>query len=116
MIRPLEERRSFETNGGTVSLALREILWAEGVGAETLLHLTDRTLRCKTPFESLRPRLGDSFMFCLTRGVVNELHIRRFLEAALLLDNGEKLEVSPFLLPQFHEKYCRDMARLVWED
>ena len=120
MIRPLQEKRIFETDAGAEEIALHAILWAEGVADGTrrgaTLHLADRSVTCAASFEALRPLLGDAFLFCLSCGAVNQLHIRSFEKDRIVLDNGETLTISPFLAPKFREKYCRELAHRVWED
>ena len=120
MIRPPLEKRIFETESGPSEIALFDILWADSTaeGAEhpTCLHLADRTVLCTKPFESLRPLLGDAFLFCLPYGAVNQLRIRSFESDKIVMDNGEVLEIAPFLSRKFREKFCRELARRVWED
>ena len=120
MIRPLQEKRTFNVEGGTFEASLFDILWVDGTGEgdsrHTRLHLSDRVIVCTKPFESLLPLLGDAFLFCLTNGAVNQLRIRSFEADRILLDNEESLTVPMFFAQKFHEKYCRYLASLVWED
>ena len=120
MIRVPRETNTFETEHGAVEITLYDILWAEGSceGTErpTRLHLADRVVTCRKPLEELLPVLGDSFLFCLTCGVVNQLRIRSFGEKKIVMDNGEEVEISPFLSERFRDKYCGELARRVWED
>ena len=120
MIRPLRKTQVFETKSGPEEISLHAVLWAEGCteGSQrfSLLHLADRTVECRIPFETLRPLLGDAFLFCLSCGAVNGLRIRSFEAERIVLDNGETLTISPFLAPKEREKLCRELARRVWED
>ena len=120
MIRPLQETRTFETEFGPMAIVLHDILWVDGtckdVTASARLHLNNQVVTCKNTFEELLPLLGDAFLFCLTRGAVNQLRIRRFETKQIVFDTGESVPVDPFLSSRYREKYCRDMACQVWED
>ena len=120
MIRPVQETCSFDTKAGVCSISLHDILWvdadAEDSDGTTRIHLADQVLTCSQSFEELLPQLGDTFLFCLNRGTVNELHVRCIEADALVLDTGERLPLAPFLASRFREKLCRDLAHRVWED
>ena len=120
MIQPSREMHIFPTPSGSCEIALYDILWAEGSTEgkkrPTLLHLADQVVSCTTPFETLRPLLGDTFLSCLSDGAVNELRIRSFEGDQIEIDTGEILKVPPFLAPKFREKFCRDLASWVWVD
>ena len=120
MIRTVQTTRAFETDDGQIEIALSDLLWVEDKqdngSHSSCLHLDDRSFLCKCSFEVLLPSLGDDFLLCLPNGAVNLLRIRRFEADTVVLDNGEKLAAIPFLLQRFHEKYCRELARRVWED
>ena len=120
MIRPLQKTHTFETESGSVTVSLYDVLWVDSVcddlRSPVRLHLAERELFCKTPFEKLLPVLGDVFLLCLTRGAVNQLRIRRFEQNQIVFDTGASVAVGPFLSPRFQEKYCRDLADRVWED
>lgn len=120
MIRPLQKTHTFETDSGPMTIALYDILWVDSVcddlHSPVRLHLADRVIFCKASFEDLLSVLGDVFLLCLTRGAVNQLRIRRFESEQIIFDTGASVAIDPFLSPRFQEKYCRDLARRVWED
>ena len=120
MIRPLQKTYTFETEFGPMAIALYDILWADSdckdLHAPAKLHLADRVITCKATFDTILPRLGDTFLLCLTRGAVNSLRIRRFETNQIIFDTNASVSIDPFLSSRFQEKYCRDMASRVWED
>lgn len=120
MIRASRETYTFETDQGAEKIPLYDILWAEDVceDAQLLirLHLADRTATCKNSLDELRSLPGDIFLFCLNRGVVNQLRIRSFQDDRIVMDTGEELPVSPFFSERFRRKYCGNLAHWVWED
>jgi len=120
MIRPERESRKFETENGTETLPLYDILYAESDCGEgnnpCRLHLADRVVVCRDHFEAIFPLLGKYFLFCMKRGAVNQQHIRSFAGNVLALDTGERIEIDPFLAAKFREAYCRNLVQWVWED
>lgn len=120
MIRALPQVRTFETDHGAVNIALYDILWAEEIaeGAQlfTRLHLADRVVICPKSLDALLSAANNIFLFCLLNGAVNQLRIRSFEEDKIVMDTGEVLAISPFLSERFRQKYCSNLAQLVWED
>lgn len=120
MIRASQDAHSFETDHGIAEIVPYDILWAEevseGAGCFTRLHLSGSTVTCRNSLDALMPILGDTFLFCLLCGAVNQLRIRSFEENRIVLDNGESIAISPFLSEGFRQKYCDNLAHWVWED
>ena len=120
MIRALANVHTFETDHGAVDIAPYDILWAEEIaeGAQlfTHLHLADRVLTCPQSLDTLLATADNIFLFCLLSGAVNQLRIRSFEDDKIVMDTGETLAISPFLSERFRQKYCSNLAQLVWED
>ena len=120
MIRASREVHTFETDHGAAKIPLYDILWAEetceGAQLLTRLHLADRVVTCRKSLDELLSLPGNIFLFCLISGAVNQLRIRSFEDDKIVMDNGEKLAISPFLSDRFRQQYCGNLAHWVWED
>lgn len=96
---------SVPVSRGQIALPESEILYVDVYDRETLLHLSNETLRVLLPLKEIEELLSSSFLRCFRSCLVNMEHIARMEDEHVVLKNKERLPLTLRNRQSLHETY-----------